>query len=255
MTTRPVPASLRNRINSRGARRGLLVAFEGPPGSGKTTQCKLFRIWLEQAGHRVITVKADSARALKPILKTRQHIHALSPEELCLLHAAEFRHRLETQILPALWDGTTVLAESFLFTEIAKSSARGLDLDWLLFVHAPLFWPDLALYFSVTPHTSTSRVAGARVPKFYEAAQDVTNVDDPVASYRRFVARVIREYEAFATIFKFATVDGEQPIYEQHRQIRRLFGDGRQPRWGEWNTEAVAEWLARNPDVIERAHD
>ena len=27
-------------------RRGLLVAFEGPDGSGKTTQRKLFKTWL-----------------------------------------------------------------------------------------------------------------------------------------------------------------------------------------------------------------
>jgi hypothetical protein len=30
------------------------------------------------------------------------------------------------------------------------------------------------------------------MPRFYEAGQDVTSVDDPVESYQRFITRVIR---------------------------------------------------------------
>ena len=41
---------------------------------------------------------------------------------------------------------------------------------------------------------------------------NVTSVDDPVVSYQRFIARVIREYESLALIFNFVTVDAEQSI-------------------------------------------
>ena len=33
-------------IQKKGKDRGLLIAFEGPDGSGKTTQRKLFKDWL-----------------------------------------------------------------------------------------------------------------------------------------------------------------------------------------------------------------
>ena len=50
-------------------------------------------------------------------------IRTLSVEEYSLLHAVDFRHRVETSILPALWAGKTVLADRYLFTALARDSA------------------------------------------------------------------------------------------------------------------------------------
>jgi len=238
-------------VRAREKRRGLLVAFEGPGGAGTSTQRRLFKVWLEQQGHEVVTCKWNSPRAIRGLMKARAGIHSLSAEELCLLQAADFRHRLETQILPALWQGKSVVADRFLFTSLAHASARGLDLEWLLSAHAPLFWPDLVFYFSVSPTTSTTRVASAHAPKFYDAGQDVTNIADPIASYRRFVGRMIKEYESLSFIFQFVTVDGEQPIYEQHRRMRRLFEERQRQPWARQNMEAVVEWLAWSPAAAE----
>lgn len=240
---RLTPRRVRDLLQRREAKRGLLVAFEGPDGSGKTTQRKLFARWLESQGHRVIVTKGGTSPLIKPLLQARRKAHALSPEELCLLQAADFRHRLEQEILPALWSGQVVIADRYLFTGLARDAARGLDLDWALQAYAPLFWPDIVFNFTVSLDTSTSRVASARAPKFYDAGQDVTRLEDPVSSYRAFASRVIREYENLAVIFRFVTVDGEQPIYEQHKRIRRLFQEGRRTVWGEWNIEALTEWL------------
>src|ERR1043165_9761442 len=90
-------------------KRGLLVAFEGPDGSGKTTQRKLFKTWLQADGHDVVTTKWNSSELIKPIVKSRKAIHALSPEEFSLLHAADFRHRVDQIVMPALWEGKTVI--------------------------------------------------------------------------------------------------------------------------------------------------
>ena len=111
-------------------------------------------------------------------------------------------------------------------------------------LYQPLLWPDLVFYFSVSPGTSGKRILATRTPRFYEAGQDVTDVDDPVESYQRFITRVIREYESLALIFNFITVDAERSIGDQHRQIRDLFREGEKRPWSEWNAEAVAEWLA-----------
>ena len=225
-------------------RRGLLVAFEGPDGSGKTTQRKLFKTWLKAEGYDVVTTKWNSSDLIKPIIKSRKAVRALSPEEFSLLHGADFRHRVEQVILPALWAGKVVIADRFLFTGLARDVARGLDLDWVLKLYQPLLWPDLVFYFAVSPGTSGKRILATRTPRFYEAGQDVTEVDDPVESYTRFITRVIREYESLALIFNFITVDAEQSIGEQHHQIRELFREGEKRPWSEWNEDAVAEWLA-----------
>ena len=248
---RPTSAALRaarEHFTTPGKRRGLLIAFEGPDGSGKTTQRKLFKTWLESEGCDVVTTKWNSSDLIKPIIKSRKSVRSLSPEEFSLLHGADFRHRVEQVILPALWAGKLVIADRFLFTGLARDVARGLDLDWVLKLYQPLLWPDLVFYFAVSPATSGKRVTATRTPNFYEAGQDVTQVDDPVESYQRFIARVIREYESLALIFNMITVDAEQSIGEQHHLIRRLFLEGRERPWSDWNADAVAEWLgqARN---------
>jgi thymidylate kinase len=71
----------------------------------------------------------------------------------------------------------------------------------------------------------------------------VTNLDDPVESYHRFITRVIKEYESLAVIFNMITVDAEQSMSDQHYKIRELFKDGITRPWSDWNEEAVAEWL------------
>src|SRR5262249_40875164 len=150
-----------------------------PDGSGKTTQRKLFKEWLKSEGHDVKTTKWNSSALVKPVTKARKKARVLSPEEFCLLHAVDYRYRLETKILPYLWKGTTVIADRFLFTALARDAARGLELDWLLSVYSPLFWPDIVFYFSVSPETSSKRIAGDRDPSYYEAGQDITHIENP----------------------------------------------------------------------------
>jgi dTMP kinase len=236
-------------LQRRDTSRGLLIAFEGPDGSGKTTQRKLFKTWRKGEGSEVVTTKWNSSPLIKPLVKVRKQARALSPEEFCLLHAADFRHRLETEVLPALWRGATVIADRYLFTALARDVARGLPFDWLLHIYSPILWPDIVFYFSVSPQTSGMRIAATREPKYYEAGQDITGIDDPLASYTSFIARVIQEYEALAQVFQFVTIDAERSIAEQHREIREHFARAQRRPWAEWNDEPVADWLARSPDA------
>ena len=237
-------------IGRRDKIRGMLIAFEGPDGSGKTTQRKLLKRWLQSRGQAVVSTRWGSSPLVKPLLRVRKKIRALSPLEYSLLHAIDFRHRIETEVLPALWAGKTVLADRYLFTALARDAAREIELDWLLHAYAPLLWPDIVLYFSVRPQVSSRRVAATRRPRFYEAGQDVTGIDDPLTSYRRFINRVIREYENLATIFKFVTVNAEDPVYRQHQHVRGLVEGAAKRPWPEYSAEAVAEWLHHDPAAV-----
>lgn len=244
----PPPAEgLAAAIAARDRTRGLLIAFEGPEGSGKTTQRRLLRTWLESEGHDVVTSRWASSRLVKPLIRARKRLRALSATEYSLLHAVDFRHRLETRILPALWSGKTVIADRYLFTALARDAARGLDLDWLLHVYAPLVWPDLVVYFALDPQGSSRRVAATRAPRFYESGMDVTGLDDPLTSYRQFINRVIREYENLAVIFQFVTVHADQAVYRQHQEVRRIVQAARRRPWPEFSSEALGEWLTRRP--------
>ncbi|BCS31737.1 thymidylate kinase [Luteitalea sp. TBR-22] len=250
----PLPsdlATLAAAIAARDERRGLLIAFEGPDGAGKTTQQRLLRTWLQSRGHQVVTTRWASSPLVKPLITARARLRVLSAEEYSLLHAVDFRHRLETVILPASWAGQTVLADRYLFTALARDAARGLELDWLLQAYAPLVWPDLVIYFALDAGDSRRRVAATRAPRFYQAGQDVTGLADPVASYSRFIERVITDYENLAVIFRFVKVDAAQPVYRLHQQVRELVeGADRRP-WSTHSAEALTEWLQRHPDLLD----
>ena len=230
-------------LHAQERKRGFLVAFEGPDGSGKTTQRKLFKTWLRSVGHQVVTYRWNSSPLVEPVLKARKLARSLSPGEYCLLSAAAFRHQLETEVLPALWDGKMVVADRFLFTALARDTARGLDLSWVMNTYLPLFWPDMVFYFALPPDISSQRVSAHKKPSYYEAGQDVTNIADPGKSHQQFVKRVIQEYEALAKIFQFLKIDARQSIYEQHRAIRQIFMQGHRRAWAEWNVDAVLSWL------------
>ena len=240
--------TLKQLIAEREGTRGLLIAFEGPDGSGKTTQRRLLKTWLESEGHDVVSTRWASSPLVQPLLKARKKIRTLSTQEYSLLHAVDFRHRIETSILPALWAGQTVLADRYLFTALARDAARGLDLDWLLHAYTPLLWPDLVIYFSMTPEDSQRRIASTRSPHFYEAGQDVTGLDDPLASYGQFIDRVVTEYENLAVIFKFVTVDAGDAVYRQHTRVRELVESVAKRPWTDFSKDAVEEWL-RNPQA------
>ena len=233
-------------IEAREASRGLLIAFEGPDRSGKTTQQKLLKRWLESRGQDVVSTKWASSSLVKPLLKPRKKLRTLSTEEYSLLHAVDFRHRVESSILPALWSGKTVLADRYLFTALARDAARGLDLDWLLHVYSPLLWPDLVVYFSMTPKDSSRRIAATRAPHFYEAGQDVTGIDDPLASYGRFIDRVVTEYKNLSVVFQFVEVDAGQAVYRQHTKVRNLVEQIQKRAWTTFSKEAVEEWLTKS---------
>jgi dTMP kinase len=174
----------------------------------------------------------------------------LSAEEYSLLHAADFQHRLDTVVLPALWAGQTVLADRYLFTALARDAARGLELDWLLRAYAPLVWPDLVVYFALDAHDSRRRVVATRSPRFYQAGQDVTGLADPVASYAQFIDRVITDYENLAVIFQFVKVDASQPVYRLHQQVRALVQGAERRPWPDYSAEALTEWLQRHPHLV-----
>ena len=217
--SKPAPSA----IFTKAADKGLLVVFEGLDGSGKTTQHKLFKSWLRSLHQDVVVTKWNSSPLFSPLIKARKAARLLDPASYSSLHAADFWHRYETVIQPALSVGRIVLADRYIFTGLARDTARGMAPGWCQELYAGARKPDIVFYFKAPVDTCAQRITAARPFKFYEAGQDVTGLDDAYESYRCFAQRVLTQYERLHEKFGFVIVDAEQPIYEQHRFIRDVY--------------------------------
>jgi dTMP kinase len=217
--------------------KGLLIVFEGTDGSGKTTQHKLLKSWLRSQFEDVVVTKWNSSSVFKPLIKARKAARSLDPWTFAILHAADFWHRFETIMQPALSAGKIVLADRYVFTGLARDVARGMDRDWCAQLYASARKPDLVFYFDAPVNVCASRIEASRDFKFYEAGQDVTGMTNGRQSYLRFTPSVVAEYKWLQDQFGFVTVDAELPVYEQHRFIRETYLD----RFSRWARETRVE--------------
>jgi len=202
---------------------GLLVAFEGPDGSGKSTQRKLFKKWLRSMNEDVVVTKWSSSLRFKQIIKERKAARTLDPASYASLHAADFWNRYETVVEPALAEGKIVLADRYVFTGIARDTARGINTNWSAQLYAGVRQPDLVFYFDAPVDVCATRISAGREIKFYESGQDVTGLPDAFESYLRFTNSVVSEYKRLHKQFGFEIVDAEKSIYEQHEYIRETY--------------------------------
>jgi dTMP kinase len=103
-------------------RRGLLIAFEGGEGAGKTTQARLLAIWLREQGYDVVATQEPGATKvgmrLRALLLDTAHT-GLSPRAEALMYAADRAEHVESVIVPALERGTVVVTDRYVDSSIA----------------------------------------------------------------------------------------------------------------------------------------
>jgi dTMP kinase len=104
------------------ARRGLLIAFEGGEGAGKTTQARLLAIWLREQGYDVVATHEPGATKmgmrLRALLLDTAHT-GLSPRAETLMYAADRAEHVDTVIAPALERGAVVVTDRFTDSSLA----------------------------------------------------------------------------------------------------------------------------------------
>ena len=106
--------------------RGVFVCFEGGEGSGKSTQSRLLRAWLEEQGHRVVLTfepgDTPVGRRLREIVLSPE-TGALADRTEALLYAADKAEHVETLVLPALERGEVVVTDRYVDSTLAYQGA------------------------------------------------------------------------------------------------------------------------------------
>jgi dTMP kinase len=113
--------------------KGRFITFEGPEGSGKTTQLRLLAQRLRSAGYEVVETQEPGGTrigaAIRSLLLDESN-HDLRPLTELLLMFASRAQNVDEVILPALAAGKIVLCDRFTDSTVAYQGAgRGLGAD------------------------------------------------------------------------------------------------------------------------------
>lgn len=147
--------------------RGLFITFEGPDGSGKSTQARLLAERLRQGGRDVLeSVEPGGTpigQQIRRILLDPANKELAPTAELLLMFAARAQN-VEQWIAPALEQGKTVISDRFTDSSIAyQGSGRGLGWDKVLQLDRIAchgLKPDLTLCIDIDTETGLARALG-----------------------------------------------------------------------------------------------
>lgn len=158
--------------------RGVLLAFEGIDGSGKSTQARRLAAWLQAQGREVVLSREPTDGPWGKKIREARFTARLSPEAELEAFLEDRKEHVATLLEPALARGAVVIVDRYYYSTAAYQGARGLDPKALIATNrafAPK--PDRVLLYDVTPEVSLSRIhARGEGVDLFETREALTKV-------------------------------------------------------------------------------
>ena len=199
---------------------GLFITFEGPDGSGKSTQLKLLAEHLQGLGQSVFVTRepggTEIGEQVRNLLHDLRH-REMQPRAEILLYAAARAQHVGQEILPRLAAGEVVLCDRFIDSTYAyQGYGHGLDLDTLRLITrfaTQGLRPNLTLLFDIDP------AAGLR--RRQTGGAEWNRLDDYDLAFHQ---RVYQGYQALAAAEpeRWVTLDGSQDKAALQAEVRRV---------------------------------
>ncbi len=203
---------------------GIFITMEGPDGSGKTTQIKLLKQYLEQKGYDILIAREPGgtviSEAIREIILNKEYQEMSYMTELLLYAAA--RAQLVSQVIkPALEDGKAVICDRFIESSaVYQGIGRGLGVDTVYDVNHYAIGgvnPQLTIYLDLDAENGIKR-------KKDQAELDRMEMEDLT-----FHQRVVEGYRQLAQLYpeRIFSVDATLPIETIHQilteEVERRF--------------------------------
>lgn len=144
---------------------GQFIVFDGPDGSGKSTQFSRFAAHCRHAGLTVCEVRepggTNIGEQIRGVLLDPRNTEMALPAEM-LLYMASRAQLIEQVVRPALEQRALVLADRFVSSTLAyQGTAGGMSPEQIMAVARVAIgdcWPGLTVVFDVDQQTAASRL-------------------------------------------------------------------------------------------------
>ncbi len=199
------------------------MSFEGPEGSGKSTQIKLLERALRQHNIPVVSTREPGGTAIGEQIREVLHDpknQAMLPTAEILLYSAARAQHVGQVIRPAMERGDLVISDRFAESTLAyQGYGRGLDLDALKVITAFAtegLKPDLVIYLDLEVQIGLERKRRDRA----QGLGEWNRMDQQSLDFYR------RVREGYLTMVaqepgRWLVIDATQTVEAIHQQIWR----------------------------------
>jgi dTMP kinase len=199
----------------------LFISFEGPDGSGKSTQIRLTAAYLEQQGYQVLLTREPGGTMIGN--QIRQILHDVANDEMVaqaevLLYSASRAQLVHQVIIPHLKQGGVVLSDRYADSTYAyQGYGRQIDFETLAVITrfaTQDLKPDVTVYLDLDVEQGLKRKIAAS-----NLGQGEWNRMDQLdlAFHRRVQAGYLEMAQAEPT--RWLVVDATLPIAQVHQTI------------------------------------
>ena len=202
---------------------GYFITFEGPDGSGKSTQIQALAEYLTGLGQTVLLTREPGGTSISEQIRDLLHDlrnNAMQPRAEILLYSAARAQLVGQMIRPRLAAGDTVLCDRYADSTLAyQGYGHGLDLAVLRQITAFAtddLKPDLTLLFDLDPEAGLKRRQAGGVEWNRLDAYDLA-----------FHQRVHAGFHALAQAEpgRWVTLDATQSKEQLQAEVRRVVGE------------------------------